>query len=144
MAGTYPAAVAAERLAYVASVALVRATSWSAAACWAAVGDQLSTGAITMPSDMTVVPLTAGHVVEAAGAAPVEVDEPGTREPDAPLAMPAMPGMDVDPEPELVPEPELAGFATALPARRRGRWPGATWRRPPSWRRAPGRRPCRP
>ena len=29
--------------------------------------------------------------------------------------MPAMPGMDVDPEPELVPEPEHAGFATAPP-----------------------------
>jgi len=64
---------------------------------------------------MTVVPFTLGQVVDVACAVPVELDE---LEPDAPLAMPAIPGMDVDPEPvadpgpEFVPGPELAGFAT--------------------------------
>ena len=61
-----------------------------------------------MPSDMTVVPLTLGHTAELVCAVPAEVDEP---EPDAPLAMPAMPGIDVDPEdpagPEVLDESEL-------------------------------------
>ena len=112
-----------------ASVALVWATSWLAAACWAAVGCPLGTGAITMPSDMTVVPLTLGQAAEVVCAVPAEVDEP---EPDAPAAMPAMPGIDVDPElavdpdefePDPDPEPELdpAPFDDGAEGRRRGR-----------------------
>jgi len=60
---------------------------------------------------MTVVPFTLGHVVDVACAAPTELDG---LEPDEPLAMPAIPGMDVDPEPVAEPDPgsELAGFAT--------------------------------
>jgi len=67
---------------------------------------------------MTVAPLTLGHTAELVCAAPAEDDE---LVPDAPLAMPAMPGIDVDPEldadpdvleldPDPEPEPEPAPF----------------------------------
>ena len=83
--------MAAERLAYLATAAVVWATSVSAAACCAAVGAPDGTGAMTMPLPIVVVPLTLGQteaVVEAGLAA-----VPGLVEPDAGLVPPDMPDM---------------------------------------------------
>ena len=147
VAGVYPAAVADERLVYLVSVALVCATSWLAAACWAAVGGPDGTGAITMPLDMVVAPLTLEQTVEVV-CAPVDVDDADDDEPDPefelepPMAMPAIePAVPLEPEPE--PEPE----SEPVPARepRSSRPPsrsmsGATTHQRRWWRKARGRR----
>src|SRR5271168_2146641 len=96
VAGVYPAAVAAERLAYLASVALVCVTSRSAAACWAAVGVPEGTGAITMPLAMVVAPFTLAQTVDVVCAAPVDDDE-------VPILIPA-----IDPELPAALVPDVA------------------------------------
>ena len=72
---------------YFDSVAVVSATRWLAAACWDAVGVPDGTGAMTMPSDMVVAPLTLPHTVDVVCAEPPDADEPGC---EFPMDMPAI------------------------------------------------------
>ncbi len=104
VAGVYPAAVAEERLVYFVNVALVCATSWSAAACWAAVGGPDGTGAITIPFAMVVAPLTFEQTDEVVCAVPVDPVDDDEFEPA--IDMPA-----IDFEPSAVVEPPLLAAA---------------------------------